>query len=371
VSASVFPEIIQDPERRHDFVLFFDVSDGNPNGDPDAGNLPRVDPETMHGIVTDVSLKRRVRDYVSVAAEQPMFIQSDVSLNSLISGAFREVGLEPPEVTITDEALIEWFEQHLTALEGHVQLEIEPEHAKVLWVGESTRRTDIQQALRDVATDAAADLRRKIDGVARDLATRATAASKAHRAKAPEARQRLCQGYYDIRMFGAVLQTGLNAGQVRGPAQFTFARSVDPIATLDLAITRKARTTERRMETGPTEIGRKPMIPYGLYRAHGFFSPHFARQTGVSGDDLRLLWEALGNMFEFDRSASRGQMACRGVYIFSHESALGNAPAHRLQDLVTATLRNGAGIPRRFADYEMTVADGEVPVGVTLTVLYG
>lgn len=267
-----------DPTKRHEFVLLFDVRNGNPNGDPDAGNLPRVDPETMHGLVTDVCLKRKVRDYLQMTRGIPIFIQSEAALNTLKKKAAEE--LDPP---LTEEE---------------------------------------RKGKRPI----------------------------------PRLRSRLCEKYYDIRMFGAVLTTGeeedrLNAGQVRGPVQITFARSINPVLPLDLSITRKARTTEERMETGETEMGRKAIVPYGLYRTHGFFNPFLAEQTGVSKEDLELFWEALTNMFEFDRSAARGEMAVRGLWVFSHENSKGNAPAHKLFELIQARLKDGVETPRGFGDY--------------------
>jgi len=279
--------IYTDPTKRHEFVLLFDVQNGNPNGDPDAGNLPRIDPETMRGLVTDVCLKRKVRDYLQVVDGMSIFIQSEVALNTIKKQVADE--LDPP---LTD---------------------------------------DERKGKRPI----------------------------------PRLRSELCSRYYDIRMFGAVLATGekgdkLNAGQVRGPIQFTFARSLDPILPMDLSITRKARTTEERMETGETEMGRKAIVPYGLYRAHGFYNPFLAEQTGVSQDDLELFWEALVNMFEFDRSAARGEMTVRGLWVFSHENAKGNAPAHRLFEVVQAKLREDVETPREFSDYSVVAPVAEI-----------
>ncbi|MGI9953346.1 type I-C CRISPR-associated protein Cas7/Csd2 [Moorellaceae bacterium AZ2] len=260
--------LVSDPQKRYDFAFLFDVRDGNPNGDPDAGNLPRVDPETMHGLASDVSLKRKVRDYLQVTKNIPIFIQSRVALNTLIRQAGEARGIT--ESRVPNE----------------------------------------------------------------------------------EVRHELCKQYYDIRMFGAVLSTGdLNAGQVRGPVQLTFARSIDPVLPLDISITRKARTTEQRMETGETEMGRKPIIPYGLYRSHGFYNPFLAEGTGISQGDLEIFWEALCNLFELDRSASRGEMHVRGIFIFRHEDKKGNAPAHRLFELIKVQRREGVETPRSFGDY--------------------
>lgn len=295
--------IYTDPTKRHDFVLLFDVVNGNPNGDPDAGNLPRVDPETMHGLVTDVCLKRKVRDYLQLAHNVPIFIQSRVALNTLIEQAGAEADPQIKE-----------------KLEKYDQL---------------------------------------ADREKRELT---------HRPH-DKTREELCRRYYDVRMFGAVLSTGrLNAGQVRGPVQITFARSLDPIVPLDLSITRQARTTEERMETGETEMGRKPIVPYGLYRAHGFFNPFLAKDTGVSEKDLELFWEALTRMFEFDRSAARGEMTVRGLWVFTHENEKGNAPAHKLFESLRVEKRDGIETPRSFTDYEIVEPQqDQLPQGVTLT----
>jgi len=289
-----------DPRKRHEFVLLFDVVNGNPNGDPDAGNMPRVDPETMHGLVTDVALKRKIRNYVQITKKgqvgMRIFIQSMIALNKLKEEVAEKV--DPP---LTKEE---------------------------------------REGKRPI----------------------------------PRLQSRLCAEFYDIRMFGAVLSTGdkedrLNAGQVRGPVQLTFARSIDPVLPLDIAITRQARTTEERMETGTTEMGRKPLIPYGLYRAHGYFNPYLAEQTGVTVEDLETLWEALQNLFEFDRSAARGEMNVRGLWVFTHENPKGNAHAHELFELVTVRKRDGVTTPRSFDDYEVHVDRSRLPAGVTLTAL--
>ena len=291
------------PEYRHDFVLLFDIKDGNPNGDPDGGNLPRTDPETMEGLVTDVCLKRKVRNFVDLVggSEAPnlIYIQNKgFALNDLNARAYQDL-----EIKAT---------------------------------GTKQKREDVDKA-----------------------------------------RQWMCQNFYDIRMFGAVMTTGVNCGQVRGPIQMTFARSLDPIMPLDIAITRIAITKpedaavqvseDGKGEGGKTtEIGRKAMIPYGLYRGYGFFSPHLAAQTGVNEHDLTLFWDALVKMWDFDRSASRGMMAPRGLYIFSHESKLGNAPAHKLFERIQVELKPEINVPRKFADYNVTVNQSEMPQGVHL-----
>jgi CRISPR-associated protein Csd2 len=297
-----------DPVRRHDFVLLFDVQDGNPNGDPDAGNLPRVDPETMQGLVTDVSLKRKVRDWVHLARGD-----EDAYKIYVQSGG---------------EALNTKHERAYKALE-------------IASTGTRQKREDVDKA-----------------------------------------RQWMCANFFDIRMFGAVMTTGVNCGQVRGPIQLTFARSIDPVTPLDLSITRVAitRAEDAAVAVGDdgtgtsgkqTEMGRKALIPYGLYRAHGFYNPSLAHQTGSSEEDLALFWDALQQMWDADRSASRGMMACRGLYVFSHERPLGNAPAHRLFDKVTVVRRPDVEAPRGFTDYEVIVAEQDLPTGVTLTRVEG
>ncbi len=291
-------DIHMDPSRRHDFVLIFDVSDGNPNGDPDAGNLPRVDPETMQGLVTDVCLKRKVRDWVD-------------------------------ECKGTDE-----------------RFKIYVEHEGIL----------NEQHMR-----AYTSMGKKPKGTKEDRET------------IKAARKWMCDNFFDIRAFGAVMTTGVNCGQVRGPVQMTFARSVDPVVPLDLSITRVAVTRPedaKANEEGEggkvTEMGRKALVPYGLYVGYGFVTPRFARDTGFDSEDLDLIWQALVNMWEMDRSASRGFMACRGLFVFSHDNALGKAPAHVLFSLVKVQRKPDCETPRQFTDYEITIDESALPDGVEL-----
>lgn len=295
--------------RRYDFVLLFDVKDGNPNGDPDAGNLPRLDAETGHGLMTDVALKRKVRNYVGlVHGEQPpyeIYVKEKAILNKTHERAYVAVGAED-------------------ALKGE-------------------------------------DKKRKGGGDTVD-----------------KARQWMCANFFDVRTFGAVMSTGVNCGQVRGPVQMTFARSIEPIVALEHSITRMAVATEAEAEKQGGDnrtMGRKHTVPYGLYRSHGFVSSFLARQTGYSADDLELTLKALEQMFEHDRSAARGQMSTRGLYVFEHESELGNAPAHALFDRLVVT-PTAPGTPARdFRAYAVTF-DGQpvainTPIrlqeGVTLT----
>lgn len=285
-------------QNRYDFVLLFDVQDGNPNGDPDAGNLPRVDAETGKGLVTDVCLKRKVRNYVGLKhGEQPPF-----------------------EIYVKEKAVLN--KQHERAYVG---------------IG-----------AEDVLKD---DKKRKGGD------------------KVGEARDWMCENFFDVRTFGAVMSTGINCGQVRGPVQMTFARSVDPVVTLEHSITRMAVATEAEAEKQDGDnrtMGRKFTVPYGLYTAHGFISAPLAVQTGFSEEDLTLLWESLNNMFEHDRSAARGMMATRKLVVFKHESNMGNAPAHALFERVHAKLKADVTAPRSFADYDVSVNSDNLPHGVSI-----
>lgn len=279
-------------QNRHEFVLLFDVKDGNPNGDPDAGNLPRIDPETGHGLVTDVCLKRKVRNYVQLvngATEgYDIFIKEKAILNNLIDQAH-----EVKEVKAKEK-------------------------------GEKTEA----------------------------------------------AKMYMCKNYFDVRAFGAVMSTGKNAGQVRGPVQLTFSRSIEPIVPLEHSITRMAVATEAEAEKQQGDnrtMGRKFTVPYALYRCHGYVSVPFAAQTGFSEEDLDLFWEALLNMFEHDRSAARGEMTTRRLVVFKHDSTLGNAPAHQLFDLVNVGRTDGASGPARsFSDYEVKIDETAIPSGVSI-----
>ena len=289
-------------DHRYDFVLLFDVKDGNPNGDPDAGNLPRIDAETGHGLVTDVSLKRKVRNYVGMVND------------------FKA----PFDIYIKEKGVLERI--HRTAYE-------------------------------------------QIGAVA-ELADDGSAAKKKRKGSADsveKARQWICRNFFDVRTFGAVMSTGVNCGQVRGPVQLTFARSVAPIVASEHSITRMAVATEAEAEKQDGDnrtMGRKHTVPYGLYRAHGFVSAFLAEQTGFSNDDLELLFKALEDMFEHDRSAARGQMATRGLYVFEHDSKLGNAHAHDL--FARIGISTTAEVARDFSDFEVRVDAENMPSGVRL-----
>lgn len=376
-------KVIIDPTKRHEFVMLFDVTNGNPNGDPDAENLPRIDPQTMTGLVTDVALKRKVRDYAAQILGKNIFIQSKKALNTLIEKAFKDVGVVPASITLTeqeqaDEALV----SYLTSLgESGFAYDCGQLTYNSADVTPSNIKKLLQTSLEEEGNeDISKDLSQKLADIAKRLAD----AAKDKKGIKPEdrekARKQMINDYYDIKMFGAVLSTGLNAGQVRGPVQLTFAKSIDPVLPIDPTITRQARTTEDRMKTGTTEMGRKPLIPYGLYRAHGFFNPFLAKhpdtkEVFVKEADLTALWEALSNLFEFDHSASRQEMAVQGLWVFTHDTEKGNAHAHKLFKLIEVLpVGDGKVVPRSFSDYESKVTtpdpgklDSSGFSGVTLT----
>lgn len=279
-------------DKRYDFVYLFDVLNGNPNGDPDAGNLPRVDPETGHGLVTDVCLKRKVRNFVATVTS----------------------GKKGYNIYVVEKAILN--NQHGLAYKA---LELDPKKAK--------------QPDRD------------------------------------KARDWMCQNFFDVRTFGAVMSTEVNCGQVRGPVQMAFAKSIDPIVSLEHAVTRCAVTTEKEAEKQQGDnrtMGRKFTVPYALYRCHGFINPFLADQTGFSDEDLELFWKALGQMFELDRSAARGQMSPRALIVFEHKDKLGNAPAHKLFELVKIARKSGDKPARAYEDYTVSVDKKACPEGVTV-----
>lgn len=284
-------------KNRIDFVYIFDVQDGNPNGDPDAGNLPRVDAETGMGLVTDVCLKRKVRNYVQVA----------------------RAGSEGNDILIKSK--------EISGEEVFINKEIRNAYKEL----------DVELKVKD----------------------------KAKPEQVESGRKRMCKKFYDVRTFGAVLSTGANAGQVRGAIQMTFARSYDPIVSMEHALTVcAARDEEKSYESQVGIQGRKATVPYGLYVCHGFISANLAKQTGFSEEDLALFWEALKNMFDVDRSAARGLMSAQKLIVFKHDSVLGNAPANKLFYLVTVE-KNCEGAPRAFSDYTVTIK-GACPEGVTI-----
>lgn len=352
-------EIYVDPSKRHDFVLLFEVEMGNPNGDPDAGNLPRVDPETMHGIVTDVCLKRKVRDYLQMTKDIPIFIQSEQALNKLMVDAAKELEIELSVCELDDEETLEWFKE--TAPDN-----FELDANTLTFSGVAA---DMKKAFSEISDKG---LKKKLDAVVKQLSGKKTL-TKEDRERV---QRRMLEKYFDIRMFGAVLSTGINAGQVRGPVQLTFSKSIDPIIRLDLTITRKAVTKEEDKKNKDNTMARKPVVPYALYAAYGFYNPYFAMEAKtskeqpdkfkVTSEDLSNLWEALEWMFNTDGAAARGRMATRGLYIFSHDNKRGNAPSHKLFSRIKVKNCEEA---RSFSDYAPVVIDDEglAELGVALT----
>ncbi|MCL1990449.1 MAG: type I-C CRISPR-associated protein Cas7/Csd2 [Defluviitaleaceae bacterium] len=295
-------------KNKYDFMILFDVENGNPNGDPDADNMPRIDPETNLGIVTDVCLKRKIRNYVNVAREFKeelqegfeIYIQSEKPLNAMDTRAYAANDIEYDEKSLKFK----------------------------------TAPKDEAKALLDL-----------------------------------KVRDFMCQNFYDIRTFGAVMTThvknNLNAGQVRGPVQLSFARSIDPIFSQNIAITRQAQATQKDLdEKGKGTIGRKYVVPYGLYQAEGYVSASLSQISGFNEQDIALLWEAIINMFEHDRSAARGKMVLRELIVFKHDNPLGNAPSHKLFDLVKIEKLNAPA--RHYSDYGITVDKEALPDGVTV-----
>lgn len=360
-------ELYLDPNKRHDFILLFDVTNGNPNGDPDAGNMPRIDPETNYGFVTDVALKRKIRDYAAMAYEKEIYIQSKSALNTLYYKAMKDEGLDFPEVAVGDDELLDWL-----ADEAADVFDVDLENRKVKYSHEFKKNSDIIENLKEKI-----DIPDKLDSKVVQLSKDLVAAQKNIKKLTPKDRdaikEALVKQYYDIRMFGAVLTAGTNAGQVRGPVQLTFARSISPIMPIDVSITRIAITREADKKKKQTEMGRKAIIPYGLYRAHGFYNPKLAEKVcsdgnPVSEEDLKILWDALQNMFEYDRSASRGEMVCRGLYIFTHndEKGLGAAPAHKLFERLIIKQVDKNSPPRSFQDYEVIMNKDNWPEKIVL-----
>jgi len=284
--------------NRYEFVFLFDVTNGNPNGDPDAGNLPRLDPETNQGLVTDVCLKRKIRNYVNLEKENSpgyaIYMQEKAVLNNQHKKAYEALSIDPVDNKLPKEE-----------------------------------------------------------------------------SKARELTQWMCKNFFDVRTFGAVMTTKVNSGQVRGPVQMAFASSIDPVVPLEVSITRMAVTTEAEAEKQSGDnrtMGRKHIVPYGLYRAHGFISAKLAERTGFSEDDLDLVWRSLINMFEHDRSAARGEMSARKLIVFKHDHPMGNAPAHMLFDAVKVKRVQGEEVTpaRSFSNYEVSVDSESVPKGVSI-----
>ena len=366
-------DIHLDPTKRHDFVFLFDVENANPNGDPDAGNLPRVDPETMRGFTTDVSIKRKVRDYLQLTHGIPMFIQSETALNRLILDAAKKEGAEPCHVELDDspdnDMLLEWLSEN--PING---LEIDNH---LISYSEARKEKEIKSAFPQLEDgQKKKTIQPLINKLVKDLAKSVAGQGRLGEAERKRTRERMIQDYFDIRMFGAVLSTGLNAGQVRGPVQLTFTKSLDPIFRMDCGITRKAVTREQDRKTKENTMARKPIVSYGLYRGFGFYNPYLAQKTQrtelvsnnlfVKTEDLNHLWEALWKGFDNDHSASR-HIRPRGLYVFTHNCARGNAPSHRLFDMLKVELRNevkdrGAS-PSQFNDYKVSMPSGKLTIG--------
>ncbi len=355
--------------NRYDFVLFFDVKDGNPNGDPDAGNLPRVDPETGHGLVTDVCLKRKVRNYVQLSKgndnRYDIYVKEKAVLGRAHVQAFKDLGIKLGEESrkqITKD-LADTLEE--TGLPDGLNIETDDNDTPYLIVASDADKKLIQAWLKEVKP--AKEIKSIITDALKNAKSRRPTGEEVEKG-----REKMCETFYDIRTFGGVLslKSAPNCGQVRGPVQLTFARSVDQVVPLEHSITRMAVATEAEAEKQQGDnrtMGRKFTIPYGLYRCHGFISAPFAAQTGFKEDDLTLFWKALLEMFEHDRSAARGQMATRKLIVFKHDSNMGNAPAHTLFDMVKATAKSNP--VRDFSDYEVFVpVPSEMPQGITLEV---
>lgn len=292
--------------HRYDFVLLYDVINGNPNGDPDAGNTPRVDPETEHGLVSDVAIKRKIRDFVTLA-------KTDLRTGNPQRGY---------DIYVKHRGVLEQFHRQAYKAQG-------------LKTDEKSKEGKLSNVQK--------------------------------------ARAWMCQTFFDVRTFGAVLNLEINCGQVRGPVQITFSRSIDPITTLEQTITRKAVASQREADNQIEKsgqvvgtIGRKQIVPYALYRAHGFISPHLAADTGFAEKDLDLVWQALLNMFEHDRTATRGEMATRRLIVFEHQSPLGNAPAHALFSRVSVERKDQSKPARRFEDYAVILDRAKLPKGVKI-----
>lgn len=354
-------------DKRYDFVFFFDVKDGNPNGDPDAGNLPRVDAETGMGLVTDVCLKRKVRNYVQLTkikenSTKPeekyrIYIKEKAVLGNFHEEAFKDLDIAlGMEVKKEIPAEIKNAIQEYELPEGLTTEEDEDEKSFLIIAADADKKA-IKEAFKENPPDA--KIARFINGCLQEANTR-----KPTQEEIEKGRAWMCEHFYDVRTFGAVmsLKSAPNCGQVRGPIQLTFARSVEPVITLEHTITRMAVATKAEAEKQGGDnrtMGRKYTVPYGLYRAHGFVSAHLANQTGFSQEDLDLFWKAMQEMFEHDHSAARGLMCTRKLVVFEHKTALGNKPAHELFERVTCKRTNDEKKPaREFTDYDILL-DGK------------
>lgn len=351
-----------DPSKRMDFILFFDVRDGNPNGDPDAGNLPRMDPQTRHGIVTDVCTKRKVRDYFSLVLKRDIYIQSQEALNTLYFRAARELSekneieIHPVEVSfgpndikayLTDKAGKAPSEDEISIVEEWVAnvegegLEYIPNEAKITYFGEVNKAPDFKKLLTGEEEPIEAAIRTVISKLAQDFASakKKLGGGRLTEQVRDKVKISMCEKYDDIRLFGAVLTAGTNAGQVRGPIQITFARSLRPILQMDAAITRSAITRESDRARKQTEFGRKSWLDWAVYRQYGFYNPLLGEKTGVTKEDLARFWESLACMFRNSDSASKGYMEMRDVVVFVHDHKRGNAPSHLLFEQVKSVFQ--------------------------------
>ncbi len=323
--------------NRYDFALIFDVKDGNPNGDPDAGNMPRLDAETGHGLVTDVALKRKVRNFVALVKDQDM--------------REPEAGQKRFEIYVREKAILNRQNQR-----AYAALKLDAVEAQA----EGTAKAEGPTASAEEAdTKKKPAKKEKRKGSAEDVV---------------KARDWMCQNFFDVRTFGAVMSLGINCGQVRGPVQLTFARSVEPVVALEHSITRMAVATEGEAEKQQGDnrtMGRKHTVPYGVYVAHGFVSSFLAKQTGFGEDDLDLLWQALSQMFEHDRSAARGEMATRGLYVFKHNSELGDAPAHALFERLNIRMHDNGEAAREFNSFSVEFDGKSMAVNAMLQAANG
>lgn len=354
-------------QKRYDFVLFFDVKDGNPNGDPDAGNLPRVDPETGQGVITDVCLKRKIRNYVGLLKDYQspfdIYVKEKAVLGRAHVQAFNSLGIKLGEETRTEIPLPMLEEIQEMALPDGLAIDENDEKYWLVTAADADTKS-IKAELKEA--NLSKSCKKFIEDTLKNVKAR-----KPIQEEVEQGREWMCKRFYDIRTFGAVLslKSAPNCGQVRGPVQLTFARSVDPIVALEHSITRMAVATEAEAEKQGGDnrtMGRKFTIPYGLYRAHGFVSAPLAGQTGFSSEDLELLWEALVNMFEHDRSAARGLMGTRKLFIFEHSSKMGNAAVQQLFDAITVKKVDDNKPPRDFSDYLIAVNREQIPAGVEL-----
>lgn len=365
-------------KNRYDFVLLFDVTDGNPNGDPDAGNLPRVDAETGMGLVTDVCIKRKVRNFVQIVkgAEKPndIYVKEKAVLGRAHVEAFKALGIELGEggKGVVPEILIESISE-LSMPEGLSLIEDENEQGNVVTylnvAFDFDKKTLTEFWKENKSIENFKEIKKLVEDLVKGVKSRKPKAEETERG-----REWMCKNFYDIRTFGAVLslKSAPNCGQVRGPIQLTFGRSVEPVVALEHSITRMAVATEAEAEKQSGDnrtMGRKFTIPYGLYLTHGFISAHLAEQTGFNEVDLKLFWDAIKNMFDHDHSAARGMMSTRKLLVFRHSTALGNAPAHQLFDLINVERKDKKKPARAFSDYSVTSKEEierNLPPGVEL-----